>query len=43
MMILSLFCLLLAVGEVSAQRELPGQVGIGIQGGTVDGFLLRDG
>lgn len=28
--------------EASAQRGLPGQIGIGLSCGTVDGFLMRD-
>lgn len=34
--------LLLVSGEVRAQRGLPGQVGIGVAGGIVDGFTFRD-
>lgn len=37
-----LFVLLLGAGEARAQRGLPGQVGIGLSAGTVDGLLLRD-
>ena len=35
-------CLLMTANPVSAQRGLPGQVGLGIQMGTVDGLLFRD-
>lgn len=34
--------MLLACGEAHAQRGLPGQVGIGVGGGIVDGFTFRD-
>ena len=37
-----LFALLLGAGEARAQRGLPGQLGIGLSAGTVDGLLLRD-
>ena len=37
-----LFALLLGAGEARAQRGLPGQVGIGLNAGTLDGLLLRD-
>lgn len=34
--------LLLNPGEVYAQRGLPGQVALGVNGGIADGFSFRD-
>ena len=42
LMLAGLCVLLLGAGEARAQRGLPGQLGIGLSTGTVDGFLLRD-
>ena len=41
-MLAGLCVLLLGAGEARAQRGLPGQLGIGLSTGTLDGLLLRD-
>lgn len=41
-MLAGLCVLLLGAGEARAQRGLPGQLGIGLSMGTLDGLLLRD-
>lgn len=43
LLILSALCLCCSFGgTLSAQRCLPGQLGVELTGGTVDGVLLRD-
>lgn len=42
LMLAGLCVLLLGAGEARAQRGLPGQLGIGLSTGTLDGLLLRD-